>query len=147
MDFSIPSDLSKDLDRFKDFLRTRVKPDVSRWYTKGTIPRSFFHAMGEGGWFGFRIGDRGILRLSFLREALLAEELASLCPGLAIAALVHGELGIAGLRLFGSEFLKDRYGVSAVSGENILCLGSTENSAGSDVAGILTRRVGRSLEI
>ena len=139
MDFSFPPDLSKDLERFRDFLRTRVKPDVSKWYGEGTIPRSFFHAMGEGGWFGFRIRDRDILRLSVLREALLTEELAFLCPGVAIAALVHGELGITGLRLFGSEFLKGRYGVSAISGKNLLCLGSTENSAGSDVAGILTR--------
>jgi alkylation response protein AidB-like acyl-CoA dehydrogenase len=43
---------------------------------------------------------------------------------------------LAGLFLSGSESLKERYGEAAVKGEILMCLGNTENIAGSDVANI-----------
>jgi alkylation response protein AidB-like acyl-CoA dehydrogenase len=41
-----------------------------------------------------------------------------------------------GLFLFGSKDLQQKYGASAVEGKTEMCLGNTENIAGSDVAGI-----------
>jgi hypothetical protein len=41
-----------------------------------------------------------------------------------------------GLFLFGGEDLHRKYGASAAAGRAIMCLGNTENIAGSDVAGI-----------
>jgi alkylation response protein AidB-like acyl-CoA dehydrogenase len=92
--------------------------------------------MGSGGWYGFSVQNGRLEKHAALREALLAETLASVSPGVAIAALAHIDLGLMGLYLFGAESLVARYGPAAVSGEKILCLGNTENIAGSDVAGI-----------
>ncbi len=92
--------------------------------------------MGESGWFGFKIeGDR-LARGSALREAMVAEELAKVSPGVAIVALAHVDLGLMGLYLFGSRTLHQTYGASAIRGNTVMCLGNTENKAGSDVAGI-----------
>jgi alkylation response protein AidB-like acyl-CoA dehydrogenase len=54
----------------------------------------------------------------------------------AIVALAHVDLGLMGLFLFGSHSLHQTYGASAVQGKTMMCLGNTENKAGSDVAGI-----------
>jgi alkylation response protein AidB-like acyl-CoA dehydrogenase len=67
---------------------------------------------------------------------MIAEELAKVSPGVAIVALAHVDLGLMGLFLFGSKHLHQTYGTSAVQGKTVMCLGNTENKAGSDVAGV-----------
>jgi len=95
--------------------------------------------MGESGWFGFSFQEGQLSKLSALREALLAEHLARLSPGVAVAILAHVDLGLTGLWLFGSERLQERYGKRAVRGETLLSLGNTEGVAGSDVANVSMR--------
>ena len=139
MDFSIPESLMKERDQFKDFLNRHLTGNAAKWYQEGSVPRSHYPALARGGWFGFKMEGQRMVKLSTLREALLMEQLAILSPGLAIATLVHEDLGIMGLWLFGSELLLERYGPAAVSGETLLCLGNTESGAGSDAGGITTR--------
>lgn len=136
MDFAIPAALSHDLNRFKDFLRARLIPNLRSWTQKREIPITFFDLMGEGDWFGFKIEEEQITRRSSLREAIIAEELAKVSPGLAIIALAHVDLGLMGLYLFGSQTLHQIYGSAAIRGKTVMCLGNTESKAGSDVAGI-----------
>ena len=136
LDFAIPAAISQDLDRLRDFIRTQLVPDHPSWTQKQKIPATFFHRMGEGGWYGFKIKGGCLIRGSALREAMIAEELAKASPGVAIAALAHVDLGLMGLFLFGSQRLHQTYGTSAVQGKTVMCLGNTENKAGSDVAGI-----------
>jgi len=136
LDFAIPAAISQDLDRLRDFIPTQLVPDLPSWTQKQKIPATFFHRMGEGGWYGFKIKGGCLIRGSALREAMIAEELAKASPGVAIAALAHVDLGLMGLFLFGSQRLHQTYGTSAVQGKTVMCLGNTENKAGSDVAGI-----------
>jgi short/branched chain acyl-CoA dehydrogenase len=136
MEFAVPSALSNDLDRFREFIKSYVKPDLPSWTRNRELPPAFFQRMGEGGWFGLRFKQERIVRESALMEALIAEELAVLSPGVAIAALAHVDLGLMGLYLFGSRAHHQTYGASAVQGKTLMCLGNTENLAGSDVAGI-----------
>ena len=139
MDFAIPSEISQDLDRFKDFIRIHLTPNLSTWTREKKIPADFFHSMGKGDWYGFRIEGGRLVRGSALREAVISEELAKTSPGVAIAALAHIDLGLMGLSLFGSQQLLQTFGSAAVEGRSIMCLGNTENKAGSDVAGIAMR--------
>jgi alkylation response protein AidB-like acyl-CoA dehydrogenase len=136
MDFAIPQEVSEDLARFKDFIKTHIVPNLSSWNRQRELPPAFFHHMGEGGWFGLRFKDGRLIRGSALREALVAEELALVSPGAAIADLAHIDLGLMGLFLFGSPDHHQTYGPAATLGKKIMCLGNTENLAGSDVAGI-----------
>jgi hypothetical protein len=55
MDFAIPAAISQDLGRLRDFIRTQLVPDLPSWAQKQKIPDRFFHRMGEGGWYGFKI--------------------------------------------------------------------------------------------
>ena len=136
MDFAIPTALAEDIVGFKDFVKTYIKPNLPSWNQNRELPPAFFHRTGEGGWFGLKFKDGRLTRESVLMEALVAEELAIASPGVAIAALAHVDLGLMGLFLYGTRDHHQAYGASAVRGRTLMCLGNTENIAGSDVAGI-----------
>ena len=136
MDFSVPESISKDVDDFKSFLSLHLKPQLSSWYKSGVLPLDFFHRMASGGWLGIQWQNGKLEKTSALREAMLQEELAKESAGVAVAILAHVNLGFMGLFLFGSDHLKKKYTPSAAAGETVMCLGNTENLAGSDVAGI-----------
>jgi alkylation response protein AidB-like acyl-CoA dehydrogenase len=136
MDFAIPAAVSEDLARFQDFIKKHIAPNLRSWNRQREIPPAFFQDMGDGSWFGLQFKDACLTRKSALNEALVAEALAAFSPGVAIAALAHIDLGLMGLFLFGSSDHHQAYGPAAAEGKKIMCLGNTENSAGSDVAGI-----------
>jgi alkylation response protein AidB-like acyl-CoA dehydrogenase len=57
--------------------------------------------------------DHHLNKGSALREALLTETVAKVSPGVAVAILAHIDLGLAGIYLFGSEYLQKAFGVPA----------------------------------
>jgi short-chain 2-methylacyl-CoA dehydrogenase len=136
MDFSVPQEIMDDVTRFRGFLEKHLSPHLSQWYEQGAVPRSFFTLMAEQGWFSFFFRDDRLSKRSALREALLAEELAKISPGVAVAILAHQDLGLTGLWLFGSPHLQKTYGPSAALGKTLLCIGNTESGAGSDSANV-----------
>ena len=136
MDFAIPTAISEDLARFDDFIKTRIIPNLPSWNRQRGLPPEFFHQLGKGGWFGLKYKDGRLIREPALKEVLVAEALAVVSPGVAIAALAHIDLGLMGLFLFGSQDHHQTYGPDTAQGNTVMCLGNTENLAGSDVAGI-----------
>ncbi|NTV35096.1 MAG: hypothetical protein HGA50_17645, partial [Deltaproteobacteria bacterium] len=136
MDFSIPKQNVEETGRFKAFLDKHLLPHLSQWYEQGAVPKSFLSLVAEQGWFSFSFGEDRVKKNTALREALFAEELARISPGVAVAVLAHQDLGLTGLWLFGSPLLQKKYGPSAVLGKTLLCIGNTESGAGSDSANI-----------
>lgn len=136
MDLRLPERHDQERRRFEQFVKQAVAPALPDWSRAGQIPKDFFRKMGQEGWYGFKDRRGRIEKRSVLREAVISETLAAVSPGAAIAALAHIDLGFMGLFTFGSEALIRRYGPGAVSGETVMCLGNTENIAGSDAAGI-----------
>ena len=136
MDFAIPEAFSKELRGFNQFLEDRVQSKLPQWHQRREIPREFFREMGDGRWYGIEQKSGKLIKGNALREALIAEQLAKISPGVAVAALVQIDLGLIALLLFGSDDLKARYGKSAAGGDTLMCVGNTERMAGSDSAGI-----------
>ena len=136
MDFSIPNALAENLERFKELIKTHIEPQLTAWNQKKEIPRKLFRAMGEGGRYGLQLEDGRLSKGSASREAMLAETLAKVSPGVAVAILAHIDLVLAEFHLFRSEYLHKEFGVPAVQGKSLMCLGNTEGIAGSNVAGI-----------
>ena len=139
MDFKIPKSLADEMPGFKQFIKDRIKSELPGWYQRQAIPPEFFREMGTARWYGIEVKEGRLFRGSALREAFVAEELAKVSPGVAVAALAHVDLGLMALLLFGSDNLKALYGNAAVMGETLMCLGNTERQAGSDVAGVEMR--------
>lgn len=136
MDFSIPQEIMDDVTKFSGFLKKNLSPHLSQWYEQGVVPGSFFSLMADQGWFSFSFREDHVVKHSALRESLLAEQIAKISPGIAVAVLAHQDLGLTGLWLFGSDHLQKKYGPSAVAGKTLLCVGNTESTAGSDSANI-----------
>lgn len=136
MNFNLPIAVTEEMERFKGFLNEYLTPELPAWYRQGAIPREFYRAMGKGRWFGFEMKNGDLIKQSAFKDILISENIARLSPGVAVTVLVHMNLGLMGLYLFGSECLKEKYGNSALRGETLICLGNTEGIAGSDVAGI-----------
>jgi alkylation response protein AidB-like acyl-CoA dehydrogenase len=139
MDFSISVELVEEVKAFKRFLESQLVPYMSAWYDQGSVPPTFHRAMADAGWLNFRVENGRLTKKSALRGSLIAEALATRSPGVAVASLAHTDLGLSALWLWGSAALKEKYGQAAVRGETLMCLGNTENVAGSDVANIATR--------
>jgi len=64
MDFAIPAAISQDLDRLRDFIRIQLVPDLPSWTRKQKMPETFFHRMGAGGWYGFKVEGGRLGRIS-----------------------------------------------------------------------------------
>ena len=103
MDFSIPAELSKELEHFQEFIKSHLKSELSVWNKSREIPRQFFQALGDGNWYGLEPKNGELSKGSALREALLAEAVAKVSPGVAVAILAHIDLGLSGVYLFGSK--------------------------------------------
>lgn len=136
MDFSISTELTAELKKYSDFLKSYVKPKLPIWQKEKAYPRSFFQAVGKESWLGFNLINGEIVEQSYLKQALLIEALAKLSPGVAIALLVQISLGTKGLYLFGTDEQKKKHFASVIKGDTLVCVGNTENLAGSDVANI-----------
>ena len=138
MDFRIPEEFDENLESFKLFLSERLTPNLSKWYAQKEIPRDFFQELGARGWLGLEQNGDGYREHESLKQAMLQEHLGTISPGVGVAVLVHVSLGTKGITLFGNPDQKSLYLPSAARGETLICLGNTEPSAGSDVAGIAT---------
>lgn len=139
MDFMLPRDVQEDRQRFVQFLENHVKPHLHQWYREETVPRSFLERLGQEEWLGFSVKGGTLTEHSVLKQALRSEELARISPGVAVVVLVQVSLGAKGIWLFGSDNQKRRFLEPAARGELLICLGNTEPTAGSDVAGIATQ--------
>ncbi len=139
MDFSIPDELQAELITFNDFLKSYLKPRLSQWQKDKVYPRTFFEELGKHRWLGFDSNNGAMVEQSYLKQALLMEALARVSPGMAITMLVQISLGTKGLHLFGTTAQKQDHFAAAIRGETLLCVGNTENLAGSDVANISAR--------
>ncbi len=144
MDFLIPVEFEDNLRLYKEFLSERLTPDLNKWYSRKEIPRDFFMELGDRGWLGLELDGNGYREQKALKLALMEEHLGTISPGTAVAVLVHISLGTKGITLFGSPDQKSRYLPLASRGETLICVGNTEPSAGSDVAGMtsMAKKVG-----
>ena len=136
MQDDLPADLKKEMDSFDGFLAEILQPNIKAWEKENRVPPEFFQQMGAGGWFGFGWDGNRMLRKPGLRETLILERLAQISPGVAVTVLIASDLGMTALEKFGSERLQQLYAAAAVRGETLICIGNSENLAGSDAAGI-----------
>lgn len=136
MQYDLPVELNEEMDRFDQFLAETLRPNLKAWEKENRVPREFFRKMGSGGWFGVSWVGKRMLPSSGLRETLILERLARISPGVAVTVLIASDLGMTALEKFGRGHLQQLDGEEAVRGETLICIGNSENMAGSDAAGI-----------
>ncbi|MGD9016324.1 MAG: acyl-CoA dehydrogenase family protein, partial [Desulfobacterales bacterium] len=136
MNLFVPGPLQEELNRFDDFLEASLRPQQRDWEKRNRVPRRFFETLAEAGWLGASWDGARLVPRSALRETLLLERMAARSPGIAATFLIVSSLGLTGLARYGGPSLTTALGADAAAGSCLICLGNTENIAGSDAAGI-----------
>ncbi len=122
--------------RVREFAVREVLPAAWHYDEKNDIPLFLLKKAFDGGFMNgdipARYGGRG---LGCLEIAILTEEIAAACPGVA-TSIFDNSLGMAPLLLSDNEPLRERY-LPAIAREfKRICFATSEPTMGSDVASL-----------
>ncbi len=121
----------------RDYTEENIVPRREELDKEGKYPRDIHEDMGELGVLGMGIPDEyGGLGMGMLEAALVYEELARGCTGVA-TAIGANSLGSDPFHLFGTDEQKAKYLPKIAEGA-VAAYALTEPNAGSDVGGIQT---------
>jgi citronellyl-CoA dehydrogenase len=130
-------------ENIRRFIQSEMAPRAREFDEIGHIDKALYPKMGALGMLGIRYDPAyGGGGLDWTYSAIMAEELA-FCDnaGVAMGIMDHTDMATPALATFGSDELKRRFLVGAITGEMVGAIGVTEPHAGSDVAAIKTRAV------
>ena len=127
----------------RKFVAKEIVPFVEEWEEAGEFSRELYKKAGEFGLLGMGYPEKygGTSEgIDIFHGIVTSEELAQGCGGVA-ASLLSLNISLPLIMALGTEEQKQKYIPPVISGDKIACLGVTEPSGGSDVAGIKTKAV------
>ncbi len=127
----------------RKFVEEELAPRAREFDEMGRIDKSVFRRMGELGMLGIRFDPKwGGAGLDWSFTAVMFEELTR-CDnaGVGMGISVQTDMATPSLHQFGTDELRQKYLVPAITGEMVTAIAVTEPEAGSDVASIQTRAV------
>lgn len=142
MDFRLTDDQQVLRRSVREFAEAEIGPHVMEWDEAQAFPAELVAKMAELGLMGIQFPEAyGGSAMSAVDYCLCLEELARVCPAVALSVAAHNGLCTAHIYLFGSEAQKQRFLPALVKGEILGAWGLTEPTAGSDAAGTRTTAV------
>lgn len=142
MDFR-PSEDQELLRRsVREFAEAEIRPHVMEWDEAQQFPMHLLPRLAELGLTGIQFPEEyGGAALSAVDYCICIEELARVCPSIALSVAAHNGLCAAHIAMFGSDAQKSRFLPRLAKGEVLGAWGLTEANAGSDAAGMRTTAV------
>jgi len=138
MDFSITETQQALQETARKFGREVVRPKAAHYDELGEFPRDLIAAGYELGLLNMTVPpDLGGAGLSHLDQALVAEELAWGCVGVA-TSMIANDLALLPILLAGTEEQKRKFVTPFTESLRFTSFALTEPGAGSDVAGMST---------
>lgn len=125
----------------KNFVDKEINPYVDEWEKDGRFPmRELFKKAGDLGLLGISKPEKfGGMGLDYSYSIVAAEEFGTAhCGGVPLAIGVQTDMCTPALARFGSDELREQFLAPAIAGDMIGCIGVSETTAGSDVAGLRT---------
>ena len=125
----------------KNFVEKEINPHVDEWEKDGRFPmRELFKKAGDLGLLGISKPEKfGGMGLDYSYSIVAAEEFGTAhCGGVPLAIGVQTDMCTPALARFGSDELREQFLAPAIAGDMIGCIGVSETTAGSDVAGLRT---------
>jgi citronellyl-CoA dehydrogenase len=125
----------------KRFIEAEINPHVDEWEAAEIFPaHEVFKKMGNLGLLGLTKPEAyGGAGLDYSYSLAMAEALGHIdCGGIPMAIGVQTDMATPALARFGSDELREQFLSPAIAGDMVGCIGVSEPSAGSDVAGIKT---------
>jgi alkylation response protein AidB-like acyl-CoA dehydrogenase len=123
----------------REFAEAEIRPHVMEWDTAQGFPPSLWPKLAALGLTGIQFPEEyGGSAMSAVDYCICIEELARVCPGVALSVAAHNGLCSAHIAMFGTAEQKQRFLPRLMNGEAIGAWGLTEAGAGSDAAAMRT---------
>jgi alkylation response protein AidB-like acyl-CoA dehydrogenase len=139
MDFRLSEEQDLLRRTVREFAEAEMRPHVEEWDEAQQFPMSLLPKLAALGLTGVQFPEEyGGAGLSAVDYCICIEELARVCPAIALSVAAHNGLCSAHISMFGSDEQKRRFLPKLVRGEVLGAWGLTEAGAGSDAAGMRT---------
>jgi alkylation response protein AidB-like acyl-CoA dehydrogenase len=123
----------------REFAEAEIRPHVMEWDEAQHFPMDLLPRLAGLGLMGIQFPEEyGGAAMSAVEYCICIEELARVCPAIALSVAAHNGLCTSHIAMFGNEAQKRQYLPRLVRGEVLGAWGLTEASAGSDAAGMRT---------
>jgi hypothetical protein len=126
----------------REFAEAEMRPRVMEWDEAQHFPMDLLPKLADLGLMGIQFPEEyGGSGLSAVDYCICIEELARVCPAIALSVAAHNGLCSSHIAMFGTDAQKRMYLPRLVRGEVLGAWGLTEPGAGSDAAGMKTTAV------
>ncbi|HEX5473191.1 MAG TPA: acyl-CoA dehydrogenase family protein [Vicinamibacterales bacterium] len=126
----------------REFAEAELRPHVMEWDEAQHFPMELLPKLGALGLLGIQFPEEfGGAAMSPVDYCICIEELARVCPAIALSVAAHNGLCTAHLAMFGSADQQRTYLPRLVTGQVLGAWGLTEAGAGSDAAAMRTAAV------
>ena len=128
----------------REFSESEIRPHVMAWDEAQQFPMELLPKLADLGLTGIQFPEEyGGAGMSGVDYCICIEEIARVCPAIALSVAAHNGLCSAHIAMVGSDDQKRRFLPRLVKGEVLGAWGLTEAQAGSDAAGMRTTAVRR----
>lgn len=126
----------------REFAEAEMRPHVMEWDESQHFPMDLLPKLAALGLMGIQFAEEyGGSGMSAVDYCICIEELARVCPAIALSVAAHNGLCASHIAMFGTDDQKRKYLPRLVRGEVLGAWGLTEAGAGSDAAGMKTSAV------
>jgi alkylation response protein AidB-like acyl-CoA dehydrogenase len=123
----------------REFAEAEIGPHVMEWDESQHFPMELLPKLAALGLMGIQFAEEfGGSAMSAVEYCVCIEELARVCPAIALSVAAHNGLCTSHIAMFGSDAQKAEFLPRLVRGEVLGAWGLTEAGAGSDAASMRT---------
>ena len=142
MNFSLTEEQHLLRKSVREFAETEIRPHVMTWDESQHFPKDLLPKLADLGLMGIQFPESmGGAGMSAVDYCICIEEIARVCPSIALSVAAHNGLGAAHISMFANAEQKHKYLVPLASGEKLAAWGLTEPGSGSDAAAMRTTAV------
>jgi alkylation response protein AidB-like acyl-CoA dehydrogenase len=142
VDFRLAEDQELLRRTVREFAETEIRPHVMEWDEAQHFPMDLLPKLAALGLMGIQFPEvYGGAAMSSVDYCICIEELARVCPAIALSVAAHNGLCTSHIAMFGTDAQKAQFLPRLVGGEVLGAWGLTEAGACSDAAGMRTTAV------
>lgn len=139
MDFRLTPEQMLLRRTIREFAEAEIGPHVMEWDEAQQFPYELVPKLASIGLMGIQVPEAyGGAGMSTLDYSICIEEVARVCPSIALSLAAHNGLCVAHILRAGTEEQKQRFLPALADGSMIGAWGLTEASSGSDAATMAT---------
>jgi alkylation response protein AidB-like acyl-CoA dehydrogenase len=139
MDFTLSEDQELLRRSVREFAEAEIRPHVMEWDEAQQFSMDLLPKLAALGLLGIQFPeDYGGSAMSAVDYCICIEEIARVCPAVALSVAAHNGLCSAHIAMFGTEAQKRAYLPRLIRGDVLGAWGLTEANAGSDAAAMRT---------